>query len=201
MDINELLGPMPPRSGGKSAAGGRKPVVEVDFNIVRSLGEADRELLLRPPPRGGLGDAPVVENLRTSHHTLARVLAEGVENAEASLITGYSPAWISTLGGDPAFQQLVKYYQSQKDKVFVDVCERRRTLGLSALDELQKKMDTEDWDKEELMALAELTLGKAGQGSAPQGQGAPSATALQITFVTATPREEPKGHLLEGKAE
>jgi len=50
------------------------------------------------------------------------------------------------------------YYEGKVEQEYVDGLERMQVLGLSALDELQARLeaDPEGWTKRELMELAEL---------------------------------------------
>lgn len=57
-----------------------------------------------------VGAAPAVTRLRDSHHLLARLLAHGLNEIEASHITGYSLSRISALKRDPLFADLMQSY-------------------------------------------------------------------------------------------
>lgn len=172
-----------------SARGGRRPAAgPLEIRVVRSLGEEDLEELARPGPVS----SPVqkVAQLRHSHHQLAQLLAKGMDQTDASLITGYSPAYISSLKQDPAFAELLATYGKEREAIFVDVLERMRMLGISSLDMLQAKLDDERevWTKRELMEMAELLLIKPGQSRAGGlgGGGSAPAVSVNVKFVTAT---------------
>jgi hypothetical protein len=98
--------------------------------------------------------------LRNTHHMLARLLAEGRPNEECALITGYTPSRVSVLKQDPAFQELVIYYEGQTKQQYLDVHARLAAFGLSTVDELQRRLedDPESFKNRELMELAQLLL-------------------------------------------
>lgn len=178
---------LPPRRGGRVAR-------RVRWQVVRKLRVPDDLPLLfdrQPRPRKNL------KQIRHSHHQLARLLAEGVAQEEAGLITGYSPAYISVMKTDEAFKGLVDYYATQREIKFVDVVDRMRSLGLSTLDELQSRLETEpeEWTRRELMEMAELMLVKPAAARTPLVQNnAIAPVSVNVRFVTAhhEPLGEPK---------
>lgn len=177
-----------------SARGGRIVALPLEVEIVRALTDIDLPTLLAPPPQGS--KLPNLLQIRQSHHLLARCLAEGHSQEEASLITGYSPAYISSLKGDPAFAELMDYYGVQKEQIFTDAMLRLKTLGIDTLEELQARLvtDPSKFSNRELMELGELVFGKGGAG--PQAKGASGGTAgggvqVNVTFVGAKGAERP----------
>lgn len=165
-----------PSSKGRRAA-------DLDLEVVRELTAED---LPKLESSEGFGlSAPPLTKLRHSHHQLAQLLARGVENAEAALITGYGVSYISILKKDASFRELVTFYTSERDAIFVETLERMRSLGLSTLDELQARLeeDAKSWTKRELMELAELCLVKP-QATRQQGaSGGAVAVNVEIKFV------------------
>ena len=129
---------------------GNVPKHWVEF--VKELGEEELPLLLQP----GKVKAPVaaLARVKTSHHLLARLLAEGRKAVEASAISGYSQMTIAVLQNDPAFQELVAHYKALVDQEFVSVQERLATLGDDVLDELSDRV--RDPDKVAAMSVREL---------------------------------------------
>lgn len=132
--------------------------------------------------------------LRHAHHQLARLLAQGVEQNEIALITGYSPSYISNIQNDPQFADLMATYSSERELAFVDVLERMKSLGLTCLEELQERvsLEPEKWSPRELMELAELLLVKPSRG-APAGSGVANANAsvaINVKFVGAPANTE-----------
>lgn len=189
--VDSLLGKLPPSRGGRVPR-------RVKWEVVRSLRVPDDLPLLleRTPVPGG---PSVLKQIRHSHHQLARLIATGVDDAEAALITGYSPSYISKIKGDPSFHSLLSYYHEQREQIFVDVVERMRTLGLSTLDELQNRLEEEpdEWSRRELMEMAELMLVKPAAARTNLNVAAPAPqVAVNVRFVTAH-HEEPLQ--IEGK--
>ena len=88
--LDDLLGK------GIGRGKGRTKVLSMEFS--RELDRDDILALAAPMKKQGTP----VQNLRSSHHYLAKLLAEGRKNTEASLITGYSLGRIIQLKNDPA---------------------------------------------------------------------------------------------------
>lgn len=176
------------------SARGRQPA-PVAMTYVRDLGAEDADVIERPPELGS--KPPTIARLRTAHHALARLLAEGVPAVQASAITGYSPSRISILQNDPAFQELLEYYKSQVAEQYLNVHERLGALGMSAVDELGHRLEEEpeSFKNRELMELAEMALDRSLTRDAPAAR---RGSALVVEFVaptapapggTPTPRE------------
>lgn len=177
MDLTEI----------KSPRGGRRPAPILMVEIVGPITEADMPKLISPD---SLGTAPIpIKALRASHHNLAQLLSRGIPDVEVSLITGYSQSRISILKRDPSFAELMAGYKEVREHAFVDVLERMKILGLSTIDELQERLETEPekWSNRELMELADLLLIKpktAAPGTG-QGSGAGTGTVINVQFVQA----------------
>lgn len=175
----DLLGDLLlPDARGRSK-GPQKAVI-----AVRPLCRADLPGLSARSPT----DAPRLRQIRHSHHQLARLMAGGTDQAEIALITGYSPAYISTIKNDPQFAELMATYAGQRQLAFIDVLERMKSLGLTCLEELQERLaeDADGWSRRELMELAELLLIKPqkAQCANPPGQQSP-AVSINVKFVGA----------------
>lgn len=155
---------------------------------------ADDLAAIQSPPPVAAG-AQQVKTLRHSHHRLAELIAKGASGAEISLTTGYSASYISIIQGDPAFAELIAYYESQKQTIFVDAMERLRVVGLDAAEKLHEQLHDSDvvWTKRELMELIDMTVVKPA--TAKTGTGAVQAPgtglSLEVRFVGAQPREVP----------
>lgn len=98
-----------------------------------------------------------IKELRERHHALARCLAAGMGNTEASAITGYSPSRISILKDDPTFQALVEDYKSISDGVTADFVQRTQVLSLTTVNRLQEIVEN---DEVELSPSILLEIGK-----------------------------------------
>ena len=135
--------------------------------ISRELTEDD---LLRMAEGGGAEEQPQLQQLRQSHHELARVICTGVTDLEASSITGYSPNRISILKNDPSFKELLNHYASIKETAFeqaqIDIAQRLRSIGIDTLEVLHEKIinEPEKIDVKTLGIIAELTLDRIGHG-------------------------------------
>lgn len=169
-----------------SGRGGRRPPVEVDFEIARALTPEDLPILASNA-KALVAPGLSVREMRSAHHQLAQLLARGKDLEEVALISGYSPAYISMLRtSDPAFQDLMGYYEKDRELLFVDVLARMEQLGQLAVEELQSRLalDPAKWSNREVMELAELMAVKArvaGQGRGSPGQGGPAL--VEIKFV------------------
>lgn len=183
-----------------SARGGRKLSAPLAVEVVRVLCSDDLDLLASPPAQGQLPARLLT--IRHSHHQLARLLALGTDQTEISLITGYSPSYISNIKHDPQFTDLISTYAAEREQVYIDVIARMRVLGLNTLEELTARLESEGdkWSRRELMELAELMLLKPMTASATSRQAANSTTAgtgggvtVNVKFVSATPAESGGG--------
>lgn len=85
--------------------------------------------------------APEIKKLRDRHHSLARALAAGMKDYEASAITGYSISRISILKADPTFADLLSGYKAQEEAVFADFVTRAGALALEAVNELHDRLE------------------------------------------------------------
>lgn len=179
----------------KAAGGYAPPAAPVQFRVLRPLTPADVPTLLAKAPSGAGADP--VATIRQSHHNLARLLATGVDDVEASLCTGYTPNHISRLRQSPAFAELLNYYSTQRDQIFVDALERMKVVGLMAIDELRQRIEDEPsaFARRELMEVVDLMLVKSQQlaptRAGAAGLGAPAGVNVAISFVQAKPQEPP----------
>jgi len=76
------------------------------------------------------GAPPAVARLRDSHHALARLLARGMNETEASHLTGYALSRISSLKRDPLFAQLCEAYRLEQREAQRDL--EAMWLGVAA---------------------------------------------------------------------
>jgi len=164
------------------------------MEYARDLEPEDLRALAQAPAARGF--APTIKELRHGHHLLARLIAEGSSNEEASRVTGYDPARISSMKSAPAFAELITYYSTQESAKDLDVRRRLESFGLSALEELQSRLedDPDRFTNRELKELTEMGLTASNVGLGPKGlpavgtagtAGAPMV--LNISFVTPTP--------------
>lgn len=78
--------------------------------------------------------------IHSSHHSLAKCLATGMKQSQASLVTGYSQSRISILMDDPAFQALVADYTAEAKGAFADLAERMNNVSLDAIELLHERL-------------------------------------------------------------
>lgn len=124
--------------------------------FVRELTAEDRELSLNPPASPA---QQRLKKIRDTHHALARALASGMGNAEASACTGYSIVRISILLADPAFQDLIAHYQEIVETAYADLYSRMGALSVDIIDELRERFeDGEEDSKGEMKPLSTTQL-------------------------------------------
>lgn len=132
----------------------------------RDLNQADFDALWSLPDGGLRSVTPPLQKLRHRHHALARTLAMGASESEASLVTGYQPASISILKQDPAFKELLKYYADQKEEILVDFFERLKMLSIHTADELLDRLDADPdaFSIDDLQKILTLAADRTGFG-------------------------------------
>ena len=192
-----LKPPMSPSDLKILSTQGRKAQPQA-LAYMRDLTDADLPALLNPPKAPAASGGSTLAKLRNTHHSLARLVAQGVENNEISAITGYTPARISTLKGDPAFADLVAYYSSQVKEAFVDVAARIAAVGLTALEEIQDRLEEapEDFTIGQLQSLVDSTIGPKAKG--PQGNlGGASGTPVSLSISFVTPQHSEPGIVVD----
>ncbi len=106
--------------------------------MVRELRASDIRSLVEQP-KGS--KSPMITRISQRHHALARCLAEGLSNAEASIITGYSGSRVSILKDDPTFRELQKFYHDEKQQALQSWHEEAAGFGLDLLNELRERFD------------------------------------------------------------
>jgi len=180
LDLDDLGLGLPPAVGRRRAP--------LSLAYCRDLTEADVKAMWTAPKLPVASQQLV--KLRNTHHMLARLLAEGRPNEECSLITGYTPNRISVLKQDPAFQELVIYYEGQVKVQFLDVHARLAALGMATVDELQQRLedDPSAFKNRELMELAQMLLDRT-VAPAAAGRGGSNGTGpgLNINIVFKKP--------------
>lgn len=109
---------------------------KLEAEYIRDLTPADLAM-----PKSAIQTARPIAKIRDSHHALARVLASGQTEAEASIVTGYSASRISILKADPQFQELLEFYRRSTVDIVADYRQRMVNLGLDAMQELEDRLD------------------------------------------------------------
>lgn len=172
------------------SARGRRPQ-GADLEVKGALGEADLPLIINPPELSV--ETPALKRVTQRHHTLAKLLADGVAPAECSLITGHSISRISILRHDPAFKDLVEYYKAQAQAQYIGVHQRLADLGDATVAELQERLEEapESFSNKQLTDLMGAVLDRSTAPS--KAAGGPSS--IKISFVSA----EPQALVLDGE--
>lgn len=175
MDLTELgLNELLPAARGVAAP-----------RFVRNLTEADLPAARVARRDGDGSQISIIKRLHYRHHSLAMLIAEGRPNTECALITGYDPARVSLLKSDPAFQELIAYYKAQKEAAYLNIHERLATLGISAMEELQARIDEnpETFANKSLLEIMESALEHSGKVEAPGQAVRAAGVAVTVTFV------------------
>lgn len=109
---------------------------------------------------------PALQKLRSRHHQLAQLLSSGLTDFQVSVGLGYSISRISILKSDPAFKELLAYYEKQHEALHLDVQERLIHLGLDSIETLQHRLDDDpdEFSNKELLEVAEMALDRTGHG-------------------------------------
>lgn len=179
---------------GSARGGKRQESSPLTCEVVRELTEEDLPVL-REPPRVG-GATQQLTKVHHSHHQLARMLAQGMEAVAASAATGYSQSYISLiLNHDPAFAELVAYYASEREAVFVDTLERMKSVGVDSLEKLHQRLLDEniEWSNRELMEAVKLLLVEPQRSGANVGAGAGAGSAAGVTVNVKFVQGGPEG--------
>ena len=168
------------------------------IEVVRALTDEDISggFLTPAPP-------PSLREIKSSHHSLARLLAQGRTHVEASRITGYSPGYIGRLANDTTFRELVLHYTTVEEIASTDFLSAMRETGLDMLNELRERIekDPESLSVGQLHEGIKLLRVEPMKSEAMRGGLAASAAPISITFVSSrTPQAsvEREGKLIEG---
>ncbi len=110
--------------------------------------------------------APKIRKLRDRHHALARAIASGLSESDASILCGYDKSRVSILKGDPAFSELVTFYRGKVDEKYYGMHERMAGLGQDAVDELADRLEDgpEDFSINQLLELTKGMADRTGHG-------------------------------------
>lgn len=189
MDLSEELDLL--KLIGTKAGRGKRDTVQVEY--VRDLEEGDLLELMEPEFKKT--QIRPLAQLRHTHHTLARLIAEGRQLMEVASITGYGYTRLCDLRNhDPAFQELVSYYEAQKNQVYLDVHERLARVGTVAVEVLEERLldEPERFTNKGLLEIIGTTFDRSvapskGQGSHSSGDRPP--VTVNVNFV----KHEPPG--------
>lgn len=113
-------------------------------------------------------DEKDIQSLRTRHHGVARLLAEGVPEGIVAEISGYDRAYISTLKNTPAMIELISFYRGPKNETAKLIGERLRTVADMSLEHIEKRLSNPDEAAKltvsDLTAVSKLGFDRSGHG-------------------------------------
>jgi hypothetical protein len=113
----------------------------ITVSVLRELTEGDKAFLAQQPTAARTGTQ--LRRLRDSHHKIAKLIADGLDPAEVSQISGYSLSRVYVLSNDPTFRELVSFYRENKDKEYTDFHARMASFATDAVQELHARLDEE----------------------------------------------------------
>lgn len=146
------------------------PAKPLEAHVERQLSIVD---IASPPPT----ERPELKKLKSRHRLLARLLAGGLSQREAASVAGYTPANVSLLQRTDAFADLVKFYQREVDREFIDTQQRLAGLADDAVEELLDRLEhnPEALSTREVLEIAALAADRSGNG--------PQTSNTQINVV------------------
>lgn len=135
--------------------------------------DADGNVVSLPPraplPADELFD---VQRIRERHHSVARLVASGLQHSVVAKITRYTEAYLSVLLKAPAMRELIGHYKTRHDAAAGIVGEQLRTLSMTSVEELQRRINDapDSVATSELTAIAKLGLDRSGHGPSSSKQ-------------------------------
>ena len=166
----------------KLAGPGRLPL-PLEAEYVRDITEADLAIMAVKP----LGSmSPALKRITDRHHSLARLLASGVSEGEAAMITGYDVSRVSILKNSPAFQELLALYQSEVKREFVTTLEHMAGIARDAALILRERME-ENPDRFTNSELVKMNIDMADRTTEPPGT-VDLPEIIELTAPTSAPR-------------
>jgi hypothetical protein len=157
MDLSQIIVPE-----------GIEPKPLVTCTIEGILDEADlRELALSGTVDNTVeseDDPTDLKRIKEKHHSVARMIAGGLNQRMVSQLCGYTESYLSILLNNPAMQELVELYRIQNGGGAALITEKLRTVGLKALEQLEEKLADNGLNNQELLATAKLGLDRGGHG-------------------------------------
>lgn len=141
-----------------------RDAIPLEFAVDRELTLDDVAALNEPRPQ-----APrLLKRVSDRHHSLARLVAAGMEIGIAAQAVNYTASHASILKNDPMFRELVEFYRSQEAKSVRDVGEKLSGIASDALDEIADRLEDDETRKKiplnQLLSIAELGADRSGFG-------------------------------------
>lgn len=114
---------------------------------------------------GAPGD---LKKLREKHHSVARLIASGLQQSLVATMSGYTPQYVGVLLNSPAMQELVELYRIQYGSSAQIIGEKLRTVALQGVEEIAARLSSEEGRKgmsaNDLIGVAKLGLDRSGHG-------------------------------------
>ena len=114
----------------------------------------------------------ILHRLRERHHHLARCLASGMSQVEASIVTGYDQSRISILKGDPAFAELIEFYREKTDAIYAELHTTLSGLSRDAAEELRQRIEDQGHEMpvKTLIEIVKLSADRTGHGPSTKSE-------------------------------
>lgn len=170
----------------------------ITMTVVRDLTLADIHRLVTEPIT--ISAPPTLQKITATHHAMARLLASGKSAAAVAVLCNKTPQRVRDLASkDPAFKELVAYYQANYSEAELGdemrLREKARNLAELAMDELQDRLE-DDTKRSKIPAvtLVQLAGDQLDRTVLPKKTATPPTVApQQITFnIAGQGRMEPK---------
>lgn len=147
---------------------------KLQVGVVRSLTPEDLPLLSMDRKSGAAEYS--LKRLSQRHHSLARLIATGTKPEDAAAIMSYELATVYRISVDPAFKELVNFYQRDLDVQMRNNFDRLVGVAADALDELQTRLEEEPekFSNGQLMEVAKMGADRSGNG--------PSSSSVTVSI-------------------
>lgn len=117
------------------------------------------------------GNLPAVKSdekdialIRARHHQVARYLAAGLAEGIVAQLTGYTPAYISTLKQAPNMMELIAHYKLPGDNATKAIAEKLRLLADMSLERAIAAVEAGEFDNNQLLAAVKLGADRSNNG-------------------------------------
>jgi len=171
------------------AARSERPKGGLGLEVVRELSDLDMAL----PPVAPPAKVSTLPEIQGIHHTYARLLGEGKSVAQVAAIMGTSGARLRRLMEDPAFCELMAYYQEQKEDIWMGAQKQMALLHRIATDEIIRRVE-DDIEKKiplsELRLLSEMAGDRSVTPPLKNADGGGGTTKITFNFRPLTSKDD-----------
>ncbi len=138
--------------------------------------------------------------LHSLHHMQAQLLAQGKSPGDVASALGTSVGRIRTLLEDPMFQELMEYYKTQNEVLWLENQKKAAIVGRLAMDLLQEKLEKTPVEELAVRELKEVAAEMGDRSDFPKRDKSVVQVAPPvITFNFGQLRGE--GKVIEGETE